>query len=302
MNQADHTEPSAQAPKPPTAAAKPGKDIWDKIDILSKPLFASLTAATIALLGYYGQSTLTALSAKEQDARLYTELLSRREEAESALRKDMFKEIMSGFFTNVNPDDIENSLSKKILKLEMLALNFGDSLSLGPLFTEMSADIERVLEANRERIADWQIVAAEHQKRLRGLAKRVASAQLSTIYPRGRDISLKEVPTEAVALPPSGRQSAQWHYTLNDISDMDIEQHIVQLEGVRRIFELRFRNARPQDPVGAGHAQYIRIRPAQDPRRTGRGGSLRGIGEGGGHGVHPGLLQLSAYRQHAPVQ
>lgn len=248
MSQEQTTEQDkAAAPATPSTPEKTKKDLWDKIDILSKPIFASLTAGVIALLGYYGQSTLTAISAQEQNARLYTELLSRREEAESALRKDMFKEIMSGFFADVDARDVRNSLSKKILKLEMLALNFGDSLSLGPLFKEMSNDIERVLAANKETVIDWQNVASVYQKRLRGLAKRVASAQLSTIYPRGTDIKLTEIPTELVEIPDDNHQSQEWSFTLNDMSKMgskeDIDAHVVELDGVKRIFEIRFRNA-----------------------------------------------------------
>ena len=161
-------------------------------------LVAILIPLTIAVIGYWGQRTITQLSVQEQNARLYTELLSRREEAESSLRKDMFKEVMSGFFDEIeatgNPnentseedeanigDEITDKLSKKILKLEMLALNFGDSLSIGPLFSELSSDIERVLGANGDAIGDWKTVAAPYQKRLRGLAKRVASRQMSTI-------------------------------------------------------------------------------------------------------------------------
>jgi len=240
---------------------KSTKDVWDKIDILTKPIFASFTAAVIAIIGYFGQNTLTAISAQEQNARLYTELLSRREEAESALRKDMFGVIMKDFFNNStvdnvapatepenirskqDPNSIENSLSKSILKLEMLALNFGDSLSLGPLFKEMSRDVELALEINKNTIIDWKKEASKHQKRLRSLAKRVASTQLTTIFPRGQNINLKEIPTRAVEIPDDGHPSKEWTYTLNDISGEDINNQIVELDGVRRIFEMRFRNA-----------------------------------------------------------
>ena len=58
--------------------------------------------------------------------------MSRREESESALRKDMFVSIISSF---VNPRD--TALSSDVLNLEMLAYNFHESLNLKPLFLEL---------------------------------------------------------------------------------------------------------------------------------------------------------------------
>ena len=223
---------------------KPVKDGWDKIEVLSKPLVAFLTALTIAIISYFGQNTITTLSLQEQNARLYTELLARREDAESSLRKDMFKEIMSGFFNILDTKDIENDLSKKVLKLELLAINFGDSLSLGPLFSEMSKDIERVLEIHSKDIPDWKNVASIYQKRLRSLAKRVASSQLSTIFPSGVPISF-EVPTETIEIDPDELASQDWRYAwpYDDIDARNEFKNIVELDGIKRAFEIRFRNA-----------------------------------------------------------
>ena len=143
-------EPDTSTPTPPAAeqTKKPGKDIWDKAEILSRPIQATVTAMAIAAIGYFGQQTLTTINSQEQNARLYTELLSKREEAESSLRKDMFNTILSGFFDKDKQE--EHDLSKRILKLEMLALNFGDSLSLGPMFSELSRDIEHKYSSNKK--------------------------------------------------------------------------------------------------------------------------------------------------------
>ena len=215
--------------------SKPSKDKWDIIEILARPISAMLTAITIALIGYIGQDTLTKINsqqensrakiaAEEQDARLYTQLLSSREAAESALRKDMFKEIMDGFFMDIdikdnaaefdpakNAIDIENQISKKLLKLEMLALNVGDSLSLGPLFSEVSKDIERILKSHKDIFEDWIVASSTHRKRLHSLAKRVASAQLSTIAPKGEVITIR-VPYENIE-KQSANPNEEWQYT-----------------------------------------------------------------------------------------
>jgi hypothetical protein len=235
---------------------------WRKTEEIIKVISPILTPLVIAIIGFWGQRTITQLSVQEQNSRLYTELLSRREEAESSLRKDMFKEIMSGFFTETEAkdrskakipedgeeykgDDIKDKLSKKILKLEMLALNFGDSLSIGPLFNELSSDIEQVLMANRDAIDDWKTVAAPYQKRLRSLAKRVASRQMSTIS-AGSDSSDKyefklSVDTELVRTPDEDEDAESKRYYWSSIESL--EEDKLKLDGVTRFFEITLSNA-----------------------------------------------------------
>ncbi|MGD1048542.1 MAG: hypothetical protein ABR899_07320, partial [Candidatus Krumholzibacteriaceae bacterium] len=64
--------------------------------------------------------------------------MSKREESESALRKDMCVSIINSF---VNPRD--TGLSASVLNLEMLAYNFHESLNLKPLFMEMRRRVMR---------------------------------------------------------------------------------------------------------------------------------------------------------------
>ncbi len=182
-------EPEKPSSISPTAeeSKKPKKDIWDKAEILSRPIQATVTALAIAAIGYFGQQTLTTLNSQEQNARLYTELLSKREQAESDLRKDMFNTILGSFFDKNKSE--EYSLSKRILKLEMLALNFGDSLSLGPMFNELSRDIETKFRSNKKD-TNWRLTAAPYQKRLRSLARRVASQQIAALSQRGINITV----------------------------------------------------------------------------------------------------------------
>ena len=201
------------------------RDTWDYIEILGRPISAFFTALAIALIGYFGQQALsdreaklnerlldqqqeetiraaqeqkeeTMRAAQEQDYRLYTELMSRREVTESDLRKDMFTAILGDFFKkSVNDKDI----SGRLLKLEMLALNFGESLSLSPLFLEMDEDIEEMrqevkmlkkatgpdrLDENNIDVLEKEVTA--YGKRLHSLAKRVSEWQLSALSSGGR--------------------------------------------------------------------------------------------------------------------
>jgi len=235
---------------------------WGKTDEIIKILSPILIPLVIAVIGFWGQRTITQLSVQEQNSRLYTELIRRREEAESSLRKDMFREVMSGFFTEIEAkdrpkenipeggeeykgDDIKDKLSKKILKLEMLALNFGDSLSIGPLFSELSSDIEQVLLANSDVIDDWKTVAAPYQKRLRSLAKRVASRQMSTIS-AGNESSDKyefrlSVDTEQVRVPDEDEDTESNLYYWSSMDSLEGDK--LKLDGVTRFFEITLNNA-----------------------------------------------------------
>ena len=95
---------------------------------------------------------------RDQKARLYAELMSRREEADSALRKDMFGKVFDKFFSDARGDPRE-----QVLKLEILAKNFHDALDLSPLFKEvrrqiassskLSADEARKLDSRLTRLA-----------------------------------------------------------------------------------------------------------------------------------------------------
>src|SRR5262249_48113505 len=90
----------SEQPGPP-----PPRDGWDKISIILQPVGGLLTALAVAILGFWTSSYLREregrdaalrerMETRDTNARLYSELTSRREEAESALRKDMFTSII----------------------------------------------------------------------------------------------------------------------------------------------------------------------------------------------------------------
>src|SRR4249920_2659577 len=110
------------------------RDFWDKLAIILQPLGGLLTALAIALFGYFSSDFLNRRQAIETNTRLYSELMSRREESESALRKDMFVSIISSFLRSSSGD-----IASDVLNLELLVYNFHESLNLKPLF----ADIKR---------------------------------------------------------------------------------------------------------------------------------------------------------------
>ena len=196
------------------------RDIWDYIEILGRPVSAFFTALAIALIGYFGQVALkdreekindrilvqqqeeTKRAAQEQDYRLYTELMSRREVTESDLRKDMFTAILSDFFKKADND--KKDISGRLLKLEMLALNFGESLSLSPLFLEMDEDIDKMRQERKKLNKATDEVEA-YRKRLHGLAKRVSGSQLSALSSGGHMFEF-----EFLAEKATGKSKYTW--------------------------------------------------------------------------------------------
>jgi hypothetical protein len=72
----------------------------------------------------------------DTNTRAFVELINRREEADTNLRKEMFTTVLQNFFTG------SGSVSDDVLKLEILAYNFHQSLDLSPVFQDVLRRIE----------------------------------------------------------------------------------------------------------------------------------------------------------------
>ena len=152
--------------KEPLIPQKEKRDFWDKLQIVMQPIGGLLTALTIALVSYFGSSYLNNKQNNEAKISLYTQLMSSREQSESALRKDMFNSILGTILKD------SHSLDENILQLELLAYNFHESLNLMPLFVYMSRQI--ALEKNIQ-------LKTDYQKRLYKMAGDVISKQISSL-------------------------------------------------------------------------------------------------------------------------
>ena len=155
------------------------RDAWDKVEILTRPLGGLLTAAAITVLGFITSSALNQRQTVDTNTRLYTELMSRREESESALRKDMCVSIINSF---VNPND--TGIGASVLNLEMLAYNFHESLNLKPLFDEMR---RRVMDAAAEAATPAaREENAEYLDRLETMAREIVRRQMIVLEGVGK--------------------------------------------------------------------------------------------------------------------
>jgi hypothetical protein len=154
------------------------KDRWDKLAIVLQPLGGLLTAAAIAVLGFVTSNKLDERQAMETNTRLYSELMSRREESESALRKDMFVSIISSFLNQGGSD-----LNSDVLNLELLAYNFHESLNLKPLFFDLRRRI--AIEAARTGNAT---LAFDYVQRLENVAREIARKQMIVLESVGENV------------------------------------------------------------------------------------------------------------------
>jgi len=131
------------------------------------------------MFGFITSSKLDERQALETNTRLYSELMSRREDAESALRKDMLVSIISSF-VNPNTTDLNND----VLNLELLAYNFHESLNLKPLFLDLMRQIRRA-EAGAPSAAK-KAEYAEYTERLENVAREIARKQMIVLEGVGK--------------------------------------------------------------------------------------------------------------------
>jgi hypothetical protein len=183
VNEIAPPEPPAAAELPaggPVSSAPKRRDIWDKISIIVQPLGGLFTALAIALLGFRSTEFLNRRQSIETNTRLYSELMSKREESESALRKDMFQTIIGSFVNAKGKGDLDAS----VLNLELLAYNFHESLNLKPLFLDLKRKIDQQMRgapsaATREEYQGYQ-------ERLERVAREIARKQVIVLEGVGK--------------------------------------------------------------------------------------------------------------------
>ena len=143
------------------------KDAWDKANIILTPMTGLLTAITIAAVSYFASDYLNRNQENEAKTRLYTELMSRREESESALRKDMFTSIINSILAG------SSSIDEKILQLELLAYNFHESLNLTPLFTYLDRKNNSETKDPKQQV--------QFKERLYTMSREVTNKQIASL-------------------------------------------------------------------------------------------------------------------------
>jgi hypothetical protein len=200
------------------------RDGWDKAAIILQSLGGFVTAAVVAMLGIVGSSYLNEKQKIDTNVRLYTELMSKREDAESALRKDMFTSIIDTFLKPQAP-----SLDVRVLNLELLAYNFHESLNLKPLFSSIDQQIQDSTDDRKQ----------EYRERLNRVAREITRKQMVVLEGAGKKydskFKLANVPTSKKGMP------------------VELEETVLSLEGIEREFRVFVMEVRP-------NTQELRLR------------------------------------------
>ena len=177
------------------------KDLWDKAAIVLQPVGGLLAALAVAGLGFFGSQFIERRQAEETRARFTSELISKREEADSALRKDMFVSIIQSF---LKPES--TSIDDRLLKLELLAYNFHESLNLKPLFFQLERDTYNAGGAK----------AAELRERLSKVAREVTRKEMVVLEEAGKSFE-RTVDFDELAGNPGGIPLEPAVLTLNKV-------------------------------------------------------------------------------------
>lgn len=177
------------------------KDFWDKAAIVLQPVGGLLAALAVAGLGFFGSQFIERRQSEETRARFTSELISKREEADSALRKDMFVSIIQSF---LRADS--TSIDDRLLKLELLAYNFHESLNLKPLFFQL----------DREAIKTGGAQGTELRDRLGKVAREVTRKEMVVLEEVGKAFE-RNIDFDDLAPNPGGIPLEPAMLTLNKV-------------------------------------------------------------------------------------
>jgi len=209
-----------------------GKDRWDKVDVVLKPVGGLLTALAVALVGILGSRYLNQRQADETNIRLYAQIMSSREAADTSLRQQMFNSIIKTF---LDPENASKGVrpEEQVLAVELLAYNFHDALDLGPLFQYLESEIVALRPDGTEADADESLFRkrkAGLEKRLVRVAREVTGKQIAALedvgvvredllffdqlteHPEG--VLLREEVLSLPAEPPFEAEETQRRFTL----------------------------------------------------------------------------------------
>jgi hypothetical protein len=146
--------------------------VFRSLGSLLKGLGGTLTAVAVAVVGIYGSNVLDRSRARDTDTQLYAQLMSKREDAETLLRKDMFNSIIGSF---LKTSSTGYPYEQQVLNLELLAYNFHEALDLAPLFKHVYMEIRNSKNAN----------ADAYLRRLEKVASEVKSKQIAALEESG---------------------------------------------------------------------------------------------------------------------
>lgn len=153
-----------------------------------------------AIVGFSINASLNARQQRENNLRLYADMMTRREQSDSDLRKDMFQSILNKFTSAPGDSKSFAALDQQVVNLELLAYNFHDSIDLGPLFKYVRRQIPSPTTAPPGLIAEYDSLRA----RLETVSGEVNERQLTVVGDSGvvvrAGVDVSEMPKSAAYL------------------------------------------------------------------------------------------------------
>lgn len=169
-----------------------GSSFWDKVQKLSV-LLIPLVGGVFTWVTYYDQQQRAAIDKQRQRQELYVKILSERESADAAMRAKIFETLVTRY-----QEAASRKTREQIPLLEMLILNFHDTLNVAPLMRALAAKLAR--ENDKEGMAQLQKAA-----------KKMAQQQINQIrnFKWAYDTT-RYAYYEVLDLPVHARDSKQW--------------------------------------------------------------------------------------------
>lgn len=154
------------------------KDWWEKSESFAK-IMAGVCAAVGALAIPWFINQYTEENRKSQ---IYIQMMTEREKSDTSIRENMFKALLDGYLQTLKEDvkkeDLE-SFRKRIVFLELLAVNFQEFINAKPLFEEVYEKLVKY----RSLVKDEQTRKAwmELERKITGVSRETASRQATTL-------------------------------------------------------------------------------------------------------------------------
>jgi hypothetical protein len=132
---------------------KPAKS--NRLDVITK----TLTAVGALFAGILIPVVINYNQEKNRETQLYIQIMTQREQSDSALRSQMFNSLIASYFGQ----DILRDPEKQMMYLHLLTLNFQEFFDAGPLFEDLD---KKVNEEQRERLISIARDTADRQVNL----------------------------------------------------------------------------------------------------------------------------------------
>ena len=177
------------------------RDLWGKLES-----FAKISAGVGVL---FGSVAIPFIIQKTTDqshrAQVYMQIMSEREKADTAIRQEMFKTLLTNYLgafeDKKTMKETEDSFRKRIMFLDLLNLNFQEYLNARPLFEDVYSRLVQAKKGIEKGSKELETVEKLQQELIR-VAKNVASRQSAMLAHLGlnRSFEVKKGETVCVRL------------------------------------------------------------------------------------------------------